>query len=339
MAGADDASAHGSVPATPPVGLGFGFDPNVAHSQPATANSSPSRSLRPPISPTRQRSSSSNYFSDRVSPAPSTSNVPFATPPATANPGGSRPGTPSLSPLSLKRLSRGLSSRSTHNTASGPPSPAGSGRRVAPSEASAVDNFVFEQGGLGTATLKAPIRSKSHSVLPGEAGNDLVPVQPPSRSVSMKVDSRAGGGGRPGWSQPPRPLPLNLQQTSERSRSESNQSGVSSGESSIATPPTGPSRAESTLSSPARSRSNSTAQPLLPLSSSSANAQPSPPPSPSITSSSIAGLLKGGKKERERKASITAAGEADPRSRSGSNESQTSGSRVARALGLGRRQA
>lgn len=333
-----DLQSSSSIPTTPPVGLGFAFDPKASHAQ---RQDSPTRSLRPQASPTQHRSPSQR--SDHISPSNSTSYAPLATPPATASGSrpatpaavasasrpSSRPTTPSLSPLSLKRLGRNPSSNST--LAPGPPSPAADSiRKIALRDAGNIESFRYEHGGAASATIKAPARSRSHSALPGEEGNDLAPVATPSRSASLKIE-RGGAVGKP-----PLPLPLALQ---GRTRSESNHSQVSSG-SSIAPA----SRTDSTLSSPARSRSNSTAQPSQPLfpPSSSTGFQPSPPSSPNTAAQTIAGVFKSssaGKKERERKGSVsTVGGEADARTRSGSNESQVSGGRVARALGLGRRQ-
>lgn len=328
--GADDASIDGSLPSTPPVGLGFAHERDSGQARADGATTSPTRSLRPPISPTHQRSTSSN-LSSQISPASSATSVPTASsPPPTGSDSrpttpvvsgsrqGSRPSTPSRSPLSLKRLSRNPSATSA----------------LASNPAAAEAGFRYEGAGAD-ATIKAPMRTRSHSALPGEQGNDLMPVQAPSRSVSLKVERRSSGR------MPPPPLPLPGQ---GRNRSETIYSQVSSG--SSATPDTGAtSRAESTLSSPARSRSGSAAPPPPPLlmhHSSSSMYQPSPPPSPNISATTISNLLKStslGKKSekgRERKASFSAA-DAEARTRSGSNESQVSGGRVARVFGLGKR--
>jgi hypothetical protein len=339
MSNADAAEpqSSGSIPTTSQVGLGFAFGPNASQPQ-----GSPTRSVRrPPASPTQHRSPSQR--SEQISPSNSASLAPLATPPppmggsrpstpaaaASASRPNSRPTTPSLSPLSLKRLDRNPSSNSALTP--GPPSPAADSiRKVALRDAGNIESFPYEHGAAANATIKAPARSRSHGALPGEEGNDLVPVVTPSRSASLKIE-RGGAVG-----QPPSPLPLALQ---GRTRSESNHSQVSSGSSIVPV-----SRADSTLSSPARSRSNSTAQPSRPLfpPSSSTGLQPSPPPSPNTAARTIAGVFKSssaGKKERERKGSVsTLGGEGDARARSGSNESQVSGGRVARALGLGRRQ-
>lgn len=318
----DNASVTGSLPSMPPVGLGFGFDRNAEQARADGADTSPTRSLRPPLSPKRQRSTSSD-LSGQISPSPSSTHIPSAAAPAPptsvgsgsrpTTPGtpiraNSRPNTPQRSPLSLKRLSRNPSGTST---------------------LASVD---------GDGTIKAPMRSRSHSALGAEAGNDLAPAQPlPNRSVSMKLrrKSNAGRG-------PPPPPPADSLAARGQSRSESAHSGVSSGSSQ--TPHTGStSRAESTLSSPARSRASSAAHPTPPLlvhHSSSSMSQASPPPSPHFgpSNSSISNILSLGKNARERKGSMSSAVDADGRGRSGSNASQISGGRVARALGLARRQ-
>ena len=317
----DDLAA---LPSTPPVGLGLGFDRDAGSAQSEGANTTPARSLRPPISPTQQRSTSSNLSSQASSTSPS-ADVPSAASPQ-AESGSSRPSTPVIagsrpisrpstphrSPLSLKRLSRN------------------------PSTISALAPTALTTSNGGTAadvTTRAPTRSRSHSVLSGQ--NDLAPLKQPNRSVSMKLQRKSSAGRGP---PPPPPMPLAEQ---SRTRTESAYSEVSSGSSH--TPVTGAtSRAESTFSSPARSRSNSTQRPppLLMHRSSSSTYQPSPPPSPNIAVSTISNLLKSsslGKKERERKGSFSSTVDADGRVRSGSNESQVGGGRVARALGLGKR--
>ncbi|KAI5476735.1 hypothetical protein MNV49_007325 [Pseudohyphozyma bogoriensis] len=308
------------------------------------------------------RSSTSNSQLSSTSSTPAftrPSSPPLATPPLSSH-GIPNPTTttPTLSPLSLKRIGRTASSTSSANPISSPPSPAvESIRKIGLRDQNAIDTFKNHSQGMARSASYATIGGESEtgsvasvsgSTRPRVAGQrsasfstGVVPGSAVARVRaersenvgSVRAASAGGEGGSSdgaalGETGTPSELAIN------RSRSGSNLSTGSSG-TGVTRPipaPLAPTTKilRAPLESPPPTPPSATSKPALRTQSSQGQESPSPTPTPV-------------KKERRLSAVVNAVlGEeaaTKGRDRRGSNDSQAAGpGRFARVMGLGKKE-
>lgn len=282
------------------VGLVFAFN----------AVAGPSQTL--PLPPLRNKSSSSQISPSSSLLALAPTSTALVTPAST---GTFLRTTTSLSPLNLTRIGRSGSSSSNLSTVP-PASPASESiRKISLRDQGAIETFRTVQGG----SIGVPPRSQSF----GASSNPTFYI-PPSRSASFSTAQ----------SDLPPLLPPGT-----RTRSESNNSLLSTSSAAL----TSGSRSGSSLSTPSldpvfSTKLSPSPTPLRPPTNPPSPTPPPPPPNSSKPPPLATATAREEKKERRMSAvgaSIVEDGRA--RGRSGSNESGTSGGRVARALGLVKR--